>query len=109
MSLLLLSTQSLALEEFVVEIKNHLFIPSALYIPENKKVKLTFYNRDNTPEELDSFDLNREKVIFANSKASVYIGPLPKGRYNFFGEFNPSLAVGIVYVVSEQELNDVNQ
>ena len=103
------SSQVLALQEFVIEIKDHLFIPSTIYIPEHQKVKLTFVNRDNTPEELDSFDLNREKVVFGNSKASIYVGPLDKGSYEFFGEFNPSSAVGKVIVVSKQEFQDAHQ
>ncbi len=98
-----------ALQEFKVEIKDHLFTPATIYVPENQKVKLTFYNRDDTPEELDSFDLNREKVVFANSKASIFIGPLKKGSYEFFGEFNPSSAVGKVIVVDKQELLNVDQ
>ncbi len=95
--------------EFFIEIKDHLFTPSTVYVPAGEKVKLTFINLDDTPEELDSFDLNREKVVFANSKASIYIGPLKPGTYGFFGEFNPSSAVGQVIVISKEEYQRVNQ
>ncbi len=84
--------------EFVVELKDHLFHPSTITIPANQKVKLVIYNHDNTPEEFDSFDLNREKVIFPNKKAVIFIGPLSPGRYEFFGEFNPHSAKGVVIV-----------
>lgn len=81
-----------------VELKQHVFIPSTLTIPANTKVKLVIYNHDDTPEEIDSFDLNREKVIFAKSKATVFIGPLPVGTYTFFGEYHPNTANGKVIV-----------
>ena len=74
---------------FEIEIRNHLFIPSEFTIPANTKVKLIVYNRDPTPEEFESYELNREKVIVGNRKAIIFIGPLPAGEYPFFGEFYP--------------------
>ena len=86
--------------EFVIEIRNHLFQPDALTIPANTKVKLIIYNRDATPEEFESYELNREKVILGERKAIVFIGPLPPGEYPFFGEFNPQTALGKIIVVA---------
>jgi hypothetical protein len=63
-------------------------------VPANKKFKLVIINHDQTPEEFDSFDLNREKVIFPNSRAVIYVGPLKVGRFGFFGEYNPNTAIG---------------
>lgn len=80
--------------EFELEIRDHLFIPDELRIPAGQKVKLVVYNRDPTPEEFESYELNREKVIMGNSKAIVFIGPLKPGAYPFFGEFNPTTALG---------------
>jgi hypothetical protein len=95
---------------FALELKDHLFYPSEIEIPANKKVKLIIYNRDDTPEEFDSFDLNREKVIFPHRKAVIFVGPLPVGRYEFFGEFNPNSAKGVVIVkdVSKSETQGDN-
>jgi len=93
--------------EFVLELKDHLFYPSEIEIPANKKVKLIIYNRDDTPEEFDSFDLNREKVIFPHRKAVIYVGPLSAGRYEFFGEFNPNSAKGVVIVKERLKNNKV--
>ena len=84
--------------EYVLELKNHLFYPEKIIIPVNKKVKLIIYNRDDSVEEFDSFDLNREKVIFPKQKAVIFIGPLPAGEYNFFGEFHPNSAQGTVVI-----------
>lgn len=79
-----------------LEIRNHLFHPSELVVPANVKVKLVVYNRDPTPEEFESYELNREKVIMGGQKAVIFIGPLAPGEYPFFGEFNPRTAQGKV-------------
>ncbi len=109
MLFLLLSFHTLQAEakrpEYEIELKNHLFYPAELEIPENTKVKLIIYNRDQTPEEFDSFDLNREKVIFPNKRSVIFIGPLPIGRYDFFGEYNPNSARGTIIVVPSSENN----
>ena len=81
---------------YEIRIKDHLFFPSKLEIPGNTKVKLLILNNDPTPEEFESYELNREKVIMGNSKAVIFIGPLKSGNYPFFGEFNPLTAKGII-------------
>ena len=58
--------------------------------------KLVIENRDATPEEFESHALNREKVIAGKSTASVFIGPLKPGRYEFVGEYNEKTAKGVV-------------
>jgi len=84
--------------EIVIEIRDHLFWPSEVVIPAYTKVKLLVYNRDASPEEFESYELNREKVIMGNRKAVIFIGPLPPGEYPFFGEFYPGTAQGKVIV-----------
>lgn len=79
---------------FELEIRGHLFEPSSLHIPANTKIKLLVHNRDKTPEEFESYELNREKVILGGQKAVIFIGPLKPGSYPFFGEFNPKTAQG---------------
>ena len=83
---------------FELEIRDHLFHPDELHLPANTKVKLIVYNRDPTPEEFESYELNREKVIMGGRKATIFIGPLAPGVYPFFGEFNPKTAQGRVIV-----------
>lgn len=82
--------------EATLVIKNHRFAPAELKLPAGQKVKLVVDNQDATPEEFESHDLNREKVIAPNSKASIFIGPLKPGRYAFIGEFNEATAKGVV-------------
>jgi hypothetical protein len=79
---------------FEIVIKDHKFQPATLEIPANKKVKLTIKNQDPTPEEFESYELNREKVIAGNAQAIVFVGPLEPGTYPFFGEFNQATAQG---------------
>lgn len=81
---------------FELEIRDHLFHPQEVRIPANTKIKLVVYNRDTTPEEFESYELNREKVIMGGRKANIFIGPLAPGVYPFFGEFNPKTAQGTV-------------
>jgi hypothetical protein len=94
--LLLLTTNFVWAEKPVIQlvIKDHLFYPSELLVPANKKIKLIVDNQDSTPEEFESYELNREKVILGNSKAVIFIGPLAPGEYPFFGEFNMATAQG---------------
>lgn len=81
---------------FNLSIKEHRFNPSELQVPANKKFRLVVKNLDPTPEEFDSADLKREKVIPGNSEATLVIGPLKPGSYKFIGEFHESSARGTV-------------
>ena len=77
-----------------LRIRDHLFYPAEVVIPANQKVKLLVINEDSTPEEFESYELNREKVIIGKGKAIIFVGPLDPGEYPFFGEFNLSTAIG---------------
>jgi len=79
---------------FEITIKGHKFQPETLEVPANRKVKLIVKNQDPTPEEFESYELNREKVIPGNAQATIFIGPLDPGTYPFFGEFNQATAQG---------------
>ena len=83
---------------FEIAIKDHKFNPATLEIPSGKKVKLLVKNQDPTPEEFESHELNREKVIAGNSEAIIFVGPLDAGEYPFFGEFNEKTAQGKLVV-----------
>ena len=85
---------SAADESFTVVIKDHRFEPSRLEVPAGKKLKLLVKNLDPTPEEFESHDLKREKVIPGNSQATITIGPLKPGSYKFVGEYHESTAEG---------------
>jgi plastocyanin len=82
--------------DVVLVIKNHRFEPAELKVPAGPRVRLVVHNQDDTPEEFESHALNREKVIPAGAKATIFIGPLKPGRYDFFGEYHEATAKGVV-------------
>lgn len=96
-ALLLFPALSMAADlEVSLTIKDHQFIPAELKVPAGKKVKLVVNNMDSTPEEFESHQLNREKVIAGNAKATIYVGPLSPGKYTFWGEFHDKTARGVI-------------
>jgi plastocyanin len=97
--LFLIPALALAAEpEFNLVIRNHRFEPAEIQIPAGQKVRLIVHNQDSTPEEFESHDLNREKVIAPGAKATIFIGPLKPGRYTFVGEFHEKTARGSIEV-----------
>jgi len=94
---LLLPVPSLAAEsEYLLVIQDHRFQPAQLIVPAGKKIRLTVANRDATPEEFESYTLDREKVIPAKTKTMIYVGPLDPGPYPYYGEFHQKTAQGVV-------------
>lgn len=87
---------AIATDEYKIVIKDHKFSPDTITVPAGKKIKLKVDNQDATPEEFESHDLHREKIIPGGKSAIIAIGPLKKGEYKFFGEFNEKTAQGVV-------------
>jgi len=83
---------------YALSIKDHKFQPTEIEIPANQKVALEISNLDATPEEFESVELRREKVIPGGGRITLSIGPLKPGRYEFFGDFNPTTARGHIVV-----------
>jgi Cupredoxin-like domain len=79
---------------YTLIVKDHKFQPTEIEIPADKKITLIVKNQDPTPEEFESIELRREKVVPGGEQITVYIGPLKPGRYEFFGDFNPATARG---------------
>lgn len=85
--------------EYTIEIRGHLFYPAELSVPADVKIRLRVINHDDSPEEFESYELNREKIIMGGTQAVIFIGPLAPGDYPFFGEFNPKTAQGVIRVL----------
>jgi len=96
LALLLAMGSSVAAQEpgYTLVIKDHQFQPTEIEIPAGQKIALLVKNNDTTPEEFESTELRREKVVAGGDQITVYIGPLKPGRYEFFGDFNPKTARG---------------
>lgn len=82
------------LPQFELTIENHRWQPSELKVPAGTKFKLVVINQDATPEEFESIDLKREKIVMPGGRISVFIGPLAPGSYAFFGDFHQDTAQG---------------
>ena len=80
--------------QFALTIKQHRFAPAELQIPAGVKVKLMIKNEDSTPEEFESRELHREKVVPPGQQILVIVGPLDAGTYSFFGDFHKDTAQG---------------
>jgi plastocyanin len=79
-------------------IRDHKFDPAELSVPAGTKIKLLIENQDATPEEFESNELNREKVVVGKGTITVILGPLDAGRYPFFGDFHQETAQGVLVV-----------
>jgi cupredoxin-like protein len=96
-AMLVVSSRTLAADElptFQLLTKDGRFTPETIEVPAGTKFKLVVTNEGAGPEEFESRELNREKVIPAGKKADILIGPLKPGTYGFFGEFHPKTANG---------------
>jgi len=81
-----------------VVIRDHKFEPVELTVPAGQKIKLLVDNQDATPEEFESNELNREKIVTGKATITVFLGPLEAGRYPFFGDFHQETAQGVLIV-----------
>ena len=80
-----------------IAIKDHQFVPSEVQIRANTKIELIIRNEQTTPAEFESSSLHREKVVAPGSAASIFVGPLKPGRYEFFDDFHTATR-GVVVV-----------
>ncbi|MDX8412675.1 MAG: cupredoxin domain-containing protein [Mariprofundales bacterium] len=84
--------------EYQITIKAHHFVPDTLHITAHERHRITILNQDDTPEEFESYSLNREKVVAGNSKIIIFLPPLTPGEHPFFGEFNQESAQGRIII-----------
>lgn len=86
------------LSSFNLTAKDGHFSPEKLEVPAGQKIHLVIKNEGPGPEEFESSDLNREKLVNAGNSVQVIIGPLSAGTYGFYGEFHPQTAQGQIIV-----------
>ena len=73
-----------------IAVRDHQFVPAEVPIPAGVKVELIIRNEQTTPAEFESKSLHREKVIAPGAAASIFVGPLQPGRYEFLDDFHPA-------------------
>ena len=71
-----------------IAIRDNQFVPAEVTVPAGVKVELVIKNEKATAAEFESKSLRREKVIAPGATASVFVGPLKPGRYEFYDEFH---------------------
>ena len=84
--------------EYRLVIRNRQFTPTTLKVQAGTKFKVLVTNQDSTPSEFESSDFNREKIVLPGSTITVFVGPLGKGQYRFFDDFNQRTANGVLIV-----------
>jgi Cupredoxin-like domain len=89
--------ESTQVQEIVVLLKDHKFVPETTELISGKKYKLIIDNQDKEDEEFDSDDLGKEQFVKGGQKIILEIGPLEQGKYEFAGEMNKS-AKGVIVV-----------
>jgi len=99
---LLIGLASPALAEepntYHLSLKDHHFVPDMIEAPADSKLVLIIKNEDPTPDEFDSTQLRREKVIPPGKEITVLVGPLKPGSYKFVGEYHEDTAKGVLLV-----------
>ena len=71
-----------------LSVKAEGFEPPRIAAPAGARIRLEVSNETVTPIEFESFELNRERVVQAGQKATIYLSGLSAGRYEFFDDFN---------------------
>jgi len=96
LALLPLGAVAADMPEYTLVIQGHMYRPSSLQVPANTKFKLLVHNVDSVPSEFESNDFNREQIVLPGTTATVYVGPLDKGRYIFFDDFHRDSGRGVL-------------
>ena len=79
---------------FNLTAKDGRFSPEKIEVPAGQKINLIVTNDGSGPEEFESSDLKREKLVMPGNNVNIIIGPLKAGVYGFYGEFHPQTARG---------------
>lgn len=77
-------------------LKDKAFTPAEITVPAGKAFVIEFTNENASPAELESADLQIEKVAPAKSTVTVKVKALDKGQYAFVDEFQEDDAKGVI-------------
>jgi len=82
------------LPSFQLTIRAGRFYPDTVEVPANTKFRLLIRNEGPGPEEFESNELRKEKVLAPGASSFLIFQPLRPGSYPFYGEFHPDTAQG---------------
>ena len=83
---------------FSLTLKDHRYTPSEITIPANTRVRFLVKNLDSTPAEFEGINFKAEKIIPGGQEATILIGPLKAGTYEFHDEYNEKTSKGTLIV-----------
>ena len=92
------SAQAEELRSFNLTVQNGRFTPATIEVPAGIRFKIMLTNLGPGPEEFESIELNKEKVLGEGVTRPIIFAPLKPGTYKFFGEFHPETAKGQIVV-----------
>lgn len=84
--------------EATLVISEHRLVPSHLEVPAGRKIELKVTNQQSVVAEIESYALNREKVIRPGKTVTLYVGPLEPGSYDLFDDDQADTASGTLEV-----------
>ena len=93
--------QAMADAPVQLSVRNHHFTPTVITAPAGQRFMIQVHNLDGTPEEFESYDFKVEKIMAPHATIIVPVGALKPGSYAFFGDYNPTLAKGVLRVTPE--------
>ncbi len=96
--LMSLAVAAADLPTYALTVKGGYFQPTEIRVPAGQRFKISVTNLGPGPEEFESLSLRKETVLAEGVTRSVVFAPLKKGRYDFFGEFHPDTAKGVIIV-----------
>ena len=82
------------LPSFQLTIRAGRFYPDTVEVPANTKFRLLIRNEGPGPEEFESNELRKEKVLAPGASSFLIFQPLRPGSYPFYSEFHPDTAQG---------------
>jgi plastocyanin len=83
---------------FKLATKDGRFYPETIEVPAGTRFKIVITNEGPGPEEFESNNPHREKVLAAGGTSFLIFPALKPGVYPFFGEFHPETAKGRIVV-----------
>jgi len=83
---------------FKLTAKDGRFSPETLEVPAGTRFKIVITNEGPGPEEFESDNPRREKVLGVGATSFLVFPALKPGVYPFYGEFHPETAKGRIVV-----------